>query len=247
MLILVTTGIAIEAAGATTDVVAVAVLVHAVSCGNEVTTESFSLGTLIVSFGIVEGEFMTELGADDEDEMGDDSSELILVSLEQLSSEVAAGFGGIGLMVNLGIGTSDGSRGMAGGGLGIGLIVSFGIVDVMLEFCWSLGDANCGGVTNLGEKLLLVEETNEASCESKELVLMVSFGNGGSGIGLMVNLTPSELVKTGQLGTPALSEIGTTVGSGFALMCSFGIAGGFEDDEDEESSSLAANRLLMCE
>lgn len=226
MLILVTTGIAIGV-NAAAVVVVVAELEQAVSWGNDVTTESFSLGTLIVSFGMAEGELMTELGADEEDEIGDDSSELILVSLEQLSSEVAVGFGGIGLMVSFGIGTSDGSRGMAGGGLGIGLIVSFGIVDVMFECCWSLeGDATSGGVTNLGEKLLLVEETKEASFESSELVLMVSFGNGGSGIGLMVNLTPSELVKTGQLGVLALFELGTTVGSGFALMCSFGIAGG---------------------
>lgn len=205
--------------------VVVAELVQAVSWGSEVTTESFSLGTLIVSFGMAEGELMTELGADEEDEMGDDSSELILVSLEQLSSEVAAGLGGIGLMVSFGMGTSDGSRGMVGGGLGIGLMVSFGIVDVMPECCWSLGDAASGGVTNLGEKLLLVEDTSEASFESSELVLMVSFGNGGSGMGLMVNLTPSELVSTGQLGTPELLELGTTVGSGLALMCSLGIAG----------------------
>ena len=131
MLILVTTGI-VDAV-----VVVLVELVQAVSWGSEVTTESFSLGTLMVSFGIAEGELMTELGADeeDEDEMGDDSSELILVSLEQLSSEVAAGLGGIGLMVSFGMGTSEGSRGMAGGGLGIGLMVSFGIVDVMLECC----------------------------------------------------------------------------------------------------------------
>ena len=131
MLILVTTGI-VDAV-----VVVLVELVQAVSWGSEVTTESFSLGTLMVSFGMAEGELMTELGADeeDEDEMGDDSSELILVSLEQLSSEVAAGLGGIGLMVSFGMGTSEGSRGMAGGGLGIGLMVSFGIVDVMLECC----------------------------------------------------------------------------------------------------------------
>lgn len=98
----------------------------------------------------------------------------------------------------------------------------------------------------MGEKLLLVEDTNETSFVSSELVLMVSFGRGGSGIGLMVSLTPSELVSTGQLGTLALL-FGTTVGSGFALMCSFGIAGGFDDDDDEESSSLATtNRLLRC-
>lgn len=234
MLILVTTGIA-----------TVGVVVQAVSWGSEVTTESEpSLGTLIVSLGIAEGELMTD---DDEDEMGDDSSELILVSLEQLSSEVAVvGFGGIGLMVSFGMGTSEGLRGMAGGGFGIGLIVSFGIVELMLE-CWSFGDETSGGVINLGEKLLLVEDTNEASFESSELVLMVSFGRGGSGIGLMVSLTPSELVSTGQLGTLALL-FGTTVGSGFALMCSFGIAGGFDDDDDdEESSSLATtNRLLRC-
>lgn len=134
MLILVTTGMA--------GAVVVVVAVQAVSWGSEVTTGSDSLGTLIVSLGMVAvpdaeaGEWMTEVGAeeDEEDEMGDDSSELILVSLEQLSSEVAAvGFGGIGLMVSFGMGTSEGSRGMAGGGLGIGLIVSFGIVDVMLE------------------------------------------------------------------------------------------------------------------
>lgn len=228
MLILVTTGMAGE--------VVVGVAVQAVSWGSEVTTGSDSLGTLIVSLGMVAaeaGEWMTEVGAeeDDEDEMGDDSSELILVSLEQLSSEVAAaGLGGIGLMVSFGMGTSEGSRGMAGGGLGIGLIVSFGIVDVMLE-CWSLGEAS-GGVTSLGEKLLLVDDTSEASLDSSELVLMVSLGRGGSGIGLMVNLTPSELVKTGTL-------FGTTAGSGFALMCSFGIAGGFEDCDEDESSSLA--------
>lgn len=240
MLILVTTGIATEAV-----VVVVAVFEQAVSWGNEVTTESVSLGTLIVSFGMAEGELMTELGADDDDEMGDDSSELILVSLEQLSSEVAAGLGGIGLMVSLGMGTSEGSRGMAGGGLGIGLMVSFGIVDVMPECC-SLGETS-GGVASLGEKLLLVEETSEASLASNEIVLMVSFGSGGSGIGLMVNFTPSELVKTGQFVAPV-----ATTGSGLALMCNLGIAGGFDDDDDEdeddddESSSLAI-RLLWCE
>lgn len=235
MLILVTTGIA--------ELAVVVEAVQAVSWGSEVTTESFSLGTLIVSLGMAaEGEWMTEVSTDEDedDEMGDDSSELILVSLEQLSSEVAAaGFGGIGLMVNFGMGTSEGSRGMAGGGLGIGLIVSFGIVDVMLE-CWeSLGDTS-GGVTSFGEKLLLVDETNEASFVSNELVLMVSLGRGGSGIGLMVNLTPSELVKTGQLA----ALFGTTVGSGFALMCSFGIAGGFEDCDEEDESSSLANRLF---
>lgn len=219
MLILVTTGMAGE-------VVVVGVTVQAVSWGSEVTTGSDSLGTLIVSLGMV-----AAAEEDEEDEMGDDSSELILVSLEQLSSEVAAaGLGGIGLMVSFGMGTSEGSRGMAGGGLGIGLIVSFGIVDVMLE-CWSLGDAS-GGVTSLGEKLLLVDDTREASLDSSELVLMVSLGRGGSGIGLMVSLTPSELVRTGTL-------LGTTAGSGFALMCSFGIAGGFEDCDEDESSSLA--------
>lgn len=104
-----------------------------VICGREVTTLSFSFGTLMVSLGTTEGEQMAELGADDDDdEIGEDSSELILVSLEQLSSE-ASGFGGIGLIVSLGIGTSAGSRGMTGGGLGMGLMVSFGIVDVMLE------------------------------------------------------------------------------------------------------------------
>lgn len=223
MLILVTTGIAGE-------VVVVVVAVQAVSWGSEVTTGSDSLGTLIVSLGMVAAE-----EEDDDDEMGDDSSELILVSLEQLSSEVAAaGFGGIGLMVSFGMGTSEGSRGMAGGGLGIGLMVSFGIVDVMPE-CWSLlGDAS-GGVTSLGEKLLLVEDTSEASLDSNELVLMVSLGRGGSGIGLMVSLTPSELVRTGWLA----ALFGTTAGSGFALMCSLGMAGGFEDCDEDESSSLA--------
>lgn len=73
-----------------------------------------------------------------------------------------------------------------------------------------MGDAS-GGVTSLGEKLLLVDDTSEASLDSNELVLMVSLGRGGSGIGLMVNLTPSELVRTGTL-------FGTTAGSGFALM-----------------------------
>lgn len=114
--------------------VVVVVVDPPVICGRDVTTLSFSFGTLMVSLGTTEGELMAEPGADDDDddEIGEDSSELILVSLEQLSSE-ASGFGGIGLIVSFGIGTSDGSRGMTGGGLGIGLIVSFGIVDVMLE------------------------------------------------------------------------------------------------------------------
>lgn len=125
---LVTTGIDDADAFAPVDV-----LEPEESWGREVTTESPSLGTLIVNFGTTDGECMTELGAEEDDETGDDSSELILVSLEQLSSDGIVGFGGIGLMVSLGIGTSDGSRGMAGGGLGIGLMVSFGIVDVILE------------------------------------------------------------------------------------------------------------------
>lgn len=130
MLSFVTTGI-VES-GRLDELVVVVVIEPEVICGKEVTTLSFSLGTLMVSLGTIEGELMAELGADEDDEMGEDSSELILVSLEQLSSE-AFGFGGIGLIVSLGIGTSDGSRGMAGGGLGMGLMVSFGIVDVMLE------------------------------------------------------------------------------------------------------------------
>lgn len=122
----------VESGGRLDELVVVVVIEPEVICGKEVTTLSFSLGTLMVNLGTIEGELMAELGADEDDEMGEDSSELILVSLEQLSSE-AVGFGGIGLIVSLGIGTSDGSRGMAGGGLGMGLMVSFGIVDVMLE------------------------------------------------------------------------------------------------------------------
>lgn len=114
------------------DELVVVVIVPDVICGKEVTTLSFSLGTLIVNLGTIDGEQMAELGADDDDEIGEDSNELILFSLEQLSSE-ASGFGGIGLIVSLGIGTSDGSLGMVGGGLGMGLMVSFGIVDVMFE------------------------------------------------------------------------------------------------------------------
>lgn len=129
MLSFFTTGIAVSKFA---DELVVVVVVPEVICGKEVTTLSFSLGTLIVNLGTIEGEQIAELGADDDDEIGEDSSELILVSLEQLSSE-ASGFGGIGLIVSLGIGTSDGSRGMIGGGLGMGLMVSFGIVDVMLE------------------------------------------------------------------------------------------------------------------
>lgn len=124
---LVTTGITAGVA-----VVVVIALDPDVICGNDVTTLSFSLGTLMVNLGTTEGELMAELGADEDDEIGEDSSELILVSLEQLSSD-AAGFGGMGFIVSLGMGTSEGSRGMAGGGLGMGFMVSFGIVDVMLE------------------------------------------------------------------------------------------------------------------
>lgn len=68
---------------------------------------------------------------------------------------------------------------------------------------------------------------------------MVSFGRGGSGIGLMVSLTPSELVSTGPEDVPDDPELGDAVGSGIALMCSLGMAGG--------SSSLVTNRLLWCE
>lgn len=129
MLSFFTTGIV---GGVTADVLVVVVMEPDVICGNDVTTLSFSLGTLIVNLGTTEGEQIAEPGADDDDEIGEDSSELILVSLEQLSSE-ASGFGGIGLIVSFGIGTSDGSRGMTGAGLGMGLMVSFGIVDEMLE------------------------------------------------------------------------------------------------------------------
>lgn len=132
MLSFFTTGIVVGSESVDEELVEV-VIDPDVICGREVTTLSFSFGTLMVSLGTTEGEQMAELGADDDDdEIGEDSSELILVSLEQLSSE-ASGFGGIGLIVSLGIGTSAGSRGMTGGGLGMGLIVSFGIVDVMLE------------------------------------------------------------------------------------------------------------------
>lgn len=132
MLSFFTTGIVVGSESVDEELVEV-VMDPDVICGREVTTLSFSFGTLMVSLGTTEGEQMAELGADDDDdEIGEDSSELILVSLEQLSSE-ASGFGGIGLIVSLGIGTSAGSRGMTGGGLGMGLIVSFGIVDVMLE------------------------------------------------------------------------------------------------------------------
>lgn len=132
MLSFFTTGIVVGSESVNEELVEV-VMDPDVICGREVTTLSFSFGTLMVSLGTTEGEQMAELGADDDDdEIGEDSSELILVSLEQLSSE-ASGFGGIGLIVSLGIGTSAGSRGMTGGGLGMGLMVSFGIVDVMLE------------------------------------------------------------------------------------------------------------------
>lgn len=132
MLSFFTTGIVVGSESVDEELVEV-VMDPDVICGREVTTLSFSFGTLMVSLGTTEGEQMAELGADDDDdEIGEDSSELILVSLEQLSSE-ASGFGGIGLIVSLGIGTSAGSRGMTGGGLGMGLMVSFGIVDVMLE------------------------------------------------------------------------------------------------------------------
>lgn len=132
MLSFFTTGIVVGSESVDEELVEV-VMDPDVICGRDVTTLSFSFGTLMVSLGTTEGEQMAELGADDDDdEIGEDSSELILVSLEQLSSE-ASGFGGIGLIVSFGIGTSAGSRGMTGGGLGMGLMVSFGIVDVMLE------------------------------------------------------------------------------------------------------------------
>lgn len=47
---------------------------------------------------------------------------------------------------------------------------------------------------------------------------MVSFGNGGSGMGLMVSLTPSELVSTGTEDVPDEPELGDAVVSGIALM-----------------------------
>lgn len=131
---LVTTGI--DGVVVIVDAADVRVLNVEVNCGREVITESPSFGTLMVSLGTTDGEGELMIEAEDEDdEIGEDSNELILVSLEQLSSEeaAAAGFGGIGLIVSLGIGTSEGSRGTEGGGLGIGFIVSLGMVDVMLE------------------------------------------------------------------------------------------------------------------
>ena len=98
----------------------------------------------------------------------------------------------IGLMVNFGIG--GGSTVFC-----IGLIVSFGNT-------WSLLDE--------------VEDTTEESDGSREFVLIVSLGSGGSGIGLMVNLTPSLLVKTGVVDTS---------GFGIALICSFNGLSGFSE------------------
>lgn len=99
-------------------------------------------------------------------------------------------------------------------------------------------------MTSFGEKLLLVDDTTDTSLLSKEFVLMVSLGSGGSGMGLIVSLTPSELVSTGPDVIPEPLELGVALGgSCIALMCSFGIAGGAED---AESSSLAS-RLLWCE
>lgn len=97
-------------------------------------------------------------------------------------------------------------------------------------------------MTSFGEKLLLVDETTEASLVSSVLVLMVSFGSGGSGIGLIVNLTPSELVKTGPEFVLVPLEPGVGISSGIALMCIFGIEGELND----VSSSLTS-RLLWCE
>lgn len=47
---------------------------------------------------------------------------------------------------------------------------------------------------------------------------MVSFGSGGSGMGLIVSFTPSELVSTGPDGVPDELELGDAAGSGIALM-----------------------------
>lgn len=48
---------------------------------------------------------------------------------------------------------------------------------------------------------------------------MVSFGSGGSGMGLIVSLTPSELVSTGPEDVPDDDpKLGAAVGSGIALM-----------------------------
>lgn len=97
-----------------------------------------------------------------------------------------------------------------------------------------------------------MDETTAASLLSRELVFMVSFGNGGSGIGLIVSLTPSELVSTGPLELLFPLELGTVAaagGSGIALMCSFGIVGGVVVVvEDVDSSSfVTTTRLLWCE
>lgn len=47
----------------------------------------------------------------------------------------------------------------------------------------------------------------------------MSFGKGGSGMGLIVSLTPSELVSTGPDDVPEEPELGEdAAGSGIALM-----------------------------
>lgn len=90
-----------------------------------------------------------------------------------------------------------------------------------------------------------MDETTDASLVSSELVLIVSLGKGGSGMGFIVSFTPSELVSTGPVALLVPLELGADGGSGIALICSFGIGGG--GAADDESSSFTTTRLLWCE
>uniref|UniRef100_A0A182U7H6 Uncharacterized protein n=1 Tax=Anopheles melas TaxID=34690 RepID=A0A182U7H6_9DIPT len=222
-------------------------------------------GTLIVILSAVDGEVVTatDVGADEHDEMGDDSRELILVSLELLLSSPDCFAGGrIGLIVSFG--TVGGNSAVPALLLpsaeqfwvvsfgGIGLIVSFGIELELInsetagappaptEWCCSCSpEQPTTEGSSLGEKLLLVEDTIETSLVSatvpRPVVLIVSFGSfGGSGSGLMVTLTPSKLVSTGEdprvadvlQFAPADRELLIAVvvpSCWFVFMCNFGI------------------------
>uniref|UniRef100_A0A182QKA3 Uncharacterized protein n=1 Tax=Anopheles farauti TaxID=69004 RepID=A0A182QKA3_9DIPT len=177
-------------------------------------------GTLIVIFSAcVCDEVVTEtVAAADEiedDETGDDSRELILVSLELLLSSPDCFVGGR-----------------------IGLIVSFGTV---------------GASVTIKPAPVPPPTPSTAAFEQFGIGLIVSFGIelelifgsfGGSGSGLIVSFTPSELVRTGagcplpeglQLLAPAdvpgdkedaaIDAIPPPSCGGIVLMCSFGIGG----------------------